>query len=80
VLVLVDQAVEDGCAVDGVVGEAYGGWWSGLDSGWAGTVALCEARADEIVDPLIPVGQIARASSSKAATTRSVVGSSTPSS
>jgi hypothetical protein len=33
VLVLVDQAAEDGCAADGVFGEAYGGWWIGLDSG-----------------------------------------------
>lgn len=35
VLVLVDQAAEDGCAADGVFGEAHGGWWIGLDSRWA---------------------------------------------
>jgi hypothetical protein len=35
VLVLVDQAAEDGCAADGVVRDAWDGWWIGLDVGWA---------------------------------------------
>jgi hypothetical protein len=43
-----------------------------------GLVALGEAKAGEISDPR--VDQIAGASSSKAATTRTVTGSSTPSS
>jgi hypothetical protein len=43
-----------------------------------GLVALGEAEAGEISAPR--VGQIAGASSSKAATTRTVTGSSTPSS
>lgn len=34
-LIFVDEAVEDGCAADGVVGEVRGGWWVGLDVGWA---------------------------------------------
>jgi hypothetical protein len=34
VLVLVDQAAEDGCAADGVVGEVRDGRRMGLDIGW----------------------------------------------
>jgi hypothetical protein len=52
---------------------------AGLEESWlSGLVALGEAEAGEISAPR--VGQIAGASSSKAATTRTVTGSSTPSS
>jgi hypothetical protein len=52
VLVLVDQAAEDGCAADGVFGEAHGGWWIGLDSGWALCTGLVRAMA-VVVRPVL---------------------------
>jgi hypothetical protein len=34
-LVLVDESAEDCCAVDSVLGEVDGAWWSGFGLCWA---------------------------------------------
>jgi hypothetical protein len=34
-LVLVDESAEDRCAVDAVLGEVDGAWWSGFGLRWA---------------------------------------------